>query len=355
MKIVIAGGGPAGLIAALYLTRLSKAAIFIHEKLPEPDYTASLCAEGLSRGKLSKLETDTGFSSRPFFARRIQGLKITFPNRKSGYIYQDGVTLNRSAWQQGMTASLRERGVVFHFGRALTDISDIDCDWLIGADGPVSKIRKQIGGTVTQKPAVQYRMALDRPRRFLEFIFDDMLYEGKSGYGYGWVFPKEKLFNVGIAGGTFHLLDRFCEKYGIQGNILEKAGAPISINGSCFEKGHVFLLGDAAGLTNPLSCGGLSAIICCADYLARAVESIRPGTYTRLIKANYFDPAYWRCRQAVFYQPGPVLNLSGLLCDNARISPRSPAFMARFIKRPQLWRPVINIAKDIRKLKRVSW
>lgn len=51
--------------------------------------------------------------------------------------------------------------------------------------------------------------ALDRPRRFLEFIFDDMLYEGKSGYGYGWVFPKEKLFNVGIAGGTFHLLDRF--------------------------------------------------------------------------------------------------------------------------------------------------
>ena len=347
MKIVIAGGGPAGLIAALYLTRLSKAAIFIHERQPESDYTASLCAEGLSRGKLSKLETDTGFSSRPFFARRIQGLKITFPNRKSGYIYQDGVTLNRSAWQKGMTASLRERGVVFHFGRALTDISDIECDWLIGADGPGSKIRKQIGGTVTQKPAVQYRMALDRPRKCLEFIFDDMLYEGKSGYGYGWVFPKEDLFNVGIAGGTFHLLDRFCEKYGIQGNILEKAGAPISINGSCFEKGHVFLLGDAAGLTNPLSCGGLSAIICCADYLARAIESRRPGTYTRLIKANYFDPEYWRCRQAGFFQPRSGLNPSRGPCHQAPLTPPSPAFLSPGVKQPPNGGPPIKKNKKI--------
>lgn len=358
MKIAIVGGGPAGLIAALYLCRLPQAEIVIYEKHAASDYASTLCAEGLSDDKLNKLETDTGFSSRPFLATQIQGIKVTFPNRLSGLIYQSGATLERTAWQKGMIDYLRQQNVTVHFESAVSDPSQIDADWLIGADGPVSKVRKSINGKVTMKPAVQYRMKLSGPRRhksdFLEFFFDEMFYAGKMGYGYGWVFPRGDLFNVGVAG-TFEMLDAFLEKYEIYGEIVEKAGAPIAINGTCFEQGRVFLLGDAAGLTNPLSCGGLAAIICCADYLRQALEGGRPGIYTALTKTHHYHPSIWRHKHDLFYLPDRILEKAGAVCRNSRIDPKSPAFMARLAVRPCLWPSLLRMAPHIRAFKRVSW
>ncbi len=354
MKIAIVGGGPAGLIAALYLRGMPGAEIDVYEKQAESAYASTLCAEGLSRDKFRKLEIDTGFSSRPFLAREVQGLKLTFPNRKSGILCQAGATLDRTAWQQGMIAYLRRRGVKFHFASPLSAPDFPDGDWLIGADGPTSRIRKAIGGTVALKPAVQYRMKMDYDREFLEFFFDDMFYTGKLGYGYGWVFPRRSIFNVGVAG-TFQMLDAFLEKYGIRGEIIEKRGAPIPINGTCFEQGRIFLIGDAAGLTNPLSGGGLSAIICCAEYLRQALEDGRPGKYTELIRANNFYPPDWQGRRDIFYLPNPVLRQAGMVCNNQRLTPFSPRFIARLGVHPALWRPLFRMARHIRAFKRVSW
>jgi len=102
MKVSIVGGGPAGLIAALYLSRIPEAEIAVYEKQADENYRSTLCAEGISREKLNKLNKETGFCSSPFIARHVRGIRVVFPNRKHGTVLQDGVTLNRTEWLRGI-------------------------------------------------------------------------------------------------------------------------------------------------------------------------------------------------------------------------------------------------------------
>lgn len=355
MKISIIGGGPAGLITALYLCRISGAEITVFERNREPAYRSSLCAEGISLEKLEKLEQETGFSSRPFIARKVSGIRVVFPNRKYGIVAQEGATLRRSEWQQGMISYLRQRRVKICFSQKISNINQIEAGWVVGADGPASKIRAGIGGRVDLVPAVQYRMRLDRPDDYFDVFVGSMFHDHRSNHAYGWVFPKgNNVFNVG-AGGNFGILDRFIRDYGLEGTVEEKAAAPIAVNGTVFEQDRTLLIGDAAGLTNPFTCGGLSAIICCAGYLYQAIVSGHSGVYTRRIKENGLFPADWHGREHVFYPPDRILNKIGTVSANKRVNPPDKAFLARMTLTPSIWKTCLDLGKFLPALKRVSW
>ncbi len=358
MRIAIVGGGPAGLVAALYLSTLRGAEIVIHEKQQKPVYSASLCAEGVSLAILSRLEKDTSFDSSPYISRRVRGIRVVFPNGKDGYIAQEGATLDRTAWQQGMAAFLEKKDVLFNWGSAITDPARTDCEILIGADGPASKIRSAIGGRADMVPAVQYRMRMDRPGDFLEFFTGEMFYSGSHNDGYGWIFPKRDCFNVGVKG-NFPALDRFLEAFDIKGEILEKAGAPIAVNGTVWEKTQsgmkIFLTGDAAGLTNPVTCGGLSPAIACAGFIRQAVIRGEAGTYTSLIRRHGYDPAYWNRVHALFYPRQQILNQIGEILNGARANPPSPAAMLRMFLHPAAGKHCLVMLPSLRRLKNVSW
>ncbi len=356
MKVSIAGGGPAGLIAALYLCRIPGAKITVYEKQEASAYRSSLCAEGISREKLDRLEAETGFCSTPFIAARIRGIRVVFPNRKYGIVRQDGATLKRTEWLRGMIDFLEKQGVSVSYGRRFFENDIVDSRWVIGADGPASKIRSHIGGRADLVPSVQYRLRLeDRPGDLFEVFVGRMFRSQSSVHGYGWIFPKGGgTFNVGV-GGNYELLDRFLEKYNIDGTIEEKAAAPIGVNGTKFEKERVLLIGDAAGLTNPITCGGLSAIICCAGYLRQAISSAQPGIYTRLIKQNGLFPADWTRRQHVFFPSDGILNKIGWMSGNNHVNPPPAAALARMLLTPRIWGPCFNLFRLLPALKRVSW
>ncbi|MEW6077602.1 MAG: NAD(P)/FAD-dependent oxidoreductase [Thermodesulfobacteriota bacterium] len=355
MKVSIAGGGPAGLITALYLSRIPGTDITVYEKQDEGTYRSSLCAEGISLEKLKRLENETGFCSTPFIAARVRGVRVNFPNRRQGIVIQDGATLKRTEWLRGMIEVLRQRKVAVRFSERYAGPDVPDDGWLIGADGPASKIRSRIGGRVEQVPAVQYRMRLDWPKDYFDVFVGSRFYGRSKAHGYGWIFPRDNgVFNVG-AGGSYDILDQFLADYGISGSIEEKGAAPISVNGTVFERGRVLLVGDAAGLTNPVTCGGLCAIICCAGYLRQAVSSGQPGVYTRLIKRHGLFPADWNRRQQVFYLNDPQFNLVGDLCADRRVNPPGPAFFGRLAATPRLWKTCLRLGRHIPALKSVSW
>ncbi|ABW66209.1 NAD(P)/FAD-dependent oxidoreductase [Desulfosudis oleivorans] len=357
MKIIIVGGGPAGLITALCLARMHGAEICLHEKQGPPAYTSSLCAEGISRDMLQRLERHTGFDSTPFISRAVCGIQVHFPGGKCGYLHQPGATLERTAWQQAMAEFAGRRGVEVFWESRVSGIDELDADVVVGADGPASRIRTAIGGTVDMVPAVQYRMNLDRPREFLEFFIDERFYHGKHNDGYAWIFPKKDSFNVGVKG-SFEQLDLFLSAFDIRGEITHRGGAPIAVHGTRFEgtldRRKVFLIGDAAGLTNAATCGGLNPIIACADFLRQAVGWQEEGAYTRLIKTHHYDPAYWKAVRHLFYPPDATLRALGEILNNGPVNP-TPAMAARVTFHPGLWVYCGRLLRHLKPLKQVAW
>jgi len=143
--------------------------------------------------------------------------------------------------------------------------------------------------------------------------------------------------------------------HGLKGEIHKKMGAPIPINGTQFEDGRLFLAGDAAGLANPLTFGGMAPIIYGADFLYQAILSGSPGIYSTLIKQNGFYPPEWTARRDLFYSPTDMMNRIGRICENSKIYPPSRTLISRLARQPGMWIYILRLLYNLRRLKRVSW
>ena len=111
--------------------------------------------------------------------------------------------------------------------------------------------------------------------------------------GYGWVFPKGDHVNVGVGGWERegprlrqHLL-RFCREYGIPESSLEDVRGyrlPLVQPRARLAKGRVALLGDAAGLVDPLSGDGIYEAFLSAKLATEAV--LAGGTTSKPTSAS---------------------------------------------------------------------
>jgi geranylgeranyl reductase family protein len=108
--------------------------------------------------------------------------------------------------------------------------------------------------------------------------------------GYGWVFPKGDHVNVGVGGWEREgprlreHLARFCREYGIPESSLEDVRGyrlPLVKPGARLAKGRMALLGDAAGLVDPLSGDGMYEAFMSAKLATEAVLAGDLGSYER--------------------------------------------------------------------------
>ena len=92
----------------------------------------------------------------------------------------------------------------------------------------------------------------------LEFYFDAEKYP----YGYIWIFPRKNETNIGIvttSNERKRRLDDFLKQKNITGKILKKIGGPIPMKGPIpnIHRDNVMIVGDAAGMVNPIFYGGI--------------------------------------------------------------------------------------------------
>ena len=111
--------------------------------------------------------------------------------------------------------------------------------------------------------------------------------------GYGWVFPKGDHVNVGVGGWESEgprlreHLARFCREYGIPESSLEDVRGhrlPLVHPRARFAKGRVALLGDAAGLVDPLSGDGIYEAFLSARLATKAVLAGDLESYDRELR-----------------------------------------------------------------------
>lgn len=298
MKVEIVGGGAAGCIVGLSLLKSRRGHeidVTIRER--EAEAYTTLCGEGI---RLATLDRFRAFDSRPYVAESFVGAAWHFPGPVTVNVDDPCGTIERCDWIPAMAAEFQKLGGKYVTGEKVTPDRARElaaqCDLLVGADGPGSQVAKLTPEhRHTTMLGIQYRVErggyhTDR----LQFHTDK-----RFSSEYSWVFPKGDILNVGLlADGDdpWSRLDAYMAQQGVAGKVVKKEAYPIGFSGRNVQKGNVVLVGDAGGLTNPVTKGGLAAIIHAAEVLTACVEEDRlfeygPRIARHPISSRKFDDA----------------------------------------------------------------
>lgn len=275
-KVLVIGGGPGGLSAAIYAARMGhKVRLMEKERIGEN----IRCAEGFF-DPLKKL-------GKPSAGVKFKVEKIIVKIKNTYEIDVRGLNLwmlDRREWQKSLGAEAIEKGVVIeeNFPVSPKDLEALkrDYDLIIDASGAPSVTSRAYGFSDFYKQncgkTVQFVMEGD---------FSHIGNNFKVGllpglFGYYWIFPKDwNSANVGV--GNFgkepvklwNLLGHVLEIEGLSGyRVIRELGGicPVRMVPRLFYD-NILLVGDAAGLTSPLHGGGIDMALLSGMCAAKSI------------------------------------------------------------------------------------
>lgn len=280
VDVTVIGAGPSGLIASRCLI--------------DTGYRVNIIEEHKTVGKPVAC---SGLIGSDFFSHfRKFDVKDSIKNRIDGaivYLGNDSFELgrkgvsfvvDREAFDQclsrGLDISLSEKFLSFERKEdsiiTKTSKRKITSDILIGADGPLSKIRAQdFDFNLRYFKGYQVRVKADLSlENFVEVHIQRPFFN--------WIIPEgDGIFRIGTVSDSSESLYRFLKKKKIKEKPIEVQAGIIPVGKGEIYKDKVFLLGDAACHVKPLSGGGVYYGALASECL---VESIVLGNYTEYQK-----------------------------------------------------------------------
>jgi geranylgeranyl reductase family protein len=337
---LIVGAGPAGAHLAWLLARAGLSVMLI-DKADFP--RDKVCGGGLSPKALRLLALDLSAVAQ----RHIHTAILNWRNREATAAHL-GETAAITVARREFDALLLERacaaGAVFHAGAGFLDASE-DSDGitvstsrgplrsrlLFAADGAASTVRARIFGRelVQLAPALEalvYPEPGASDRMHDQAVFDF----GSMPGGYGWIFPKRDHFNAGLytpfpGHSPRRHLDAFLVRYAClreparivrQGYVI-----PVGNMRGVYQRGRVWLLGDAAGLAEALFGEGIYFALKSAELAARAVatDGLRAdaSAYTRLLRRELLPELRASAQMARLMYRHPRRSYSHLVLNHA--------------------------------------
>ena len=195
----------------------------------------------------------------------------------------------------------------------VTEIGVIRARFLIGADGAHSRVRRLTGRFAAFRPGFAVEGLVDRPPpKDMNMGFD---FSWVSG-GYGWVFPKAGHINVGLYTlradvkiSRQDLVDYAVRRIGRPAP-THISGFPLGLGGWRYRpgRGRVLLVGDAAGLVDPLLGEGLyHAIVSGQEAAAAIADAMDTGrdackAYAKGLMPIQRDLLFAQAASAAFYR-----------------------------------------------------
>ena len=331
--VVIVGSGPAGAMAAIELARQGIRVCLI-ERASHPRYKS--CGGGVLARAAQLLPVDLA----PVVNHVCHAVELRFPvqnlcfctQRSSPVIYMTmrselDCSLVAKAVQCG--AVLLEdnpvRGVLIESDRIIVQTvrEQVSGRFVIAADGADSIVARAGGWPANHEgiPALECEVSVapEILARFHNVARFDM---DHPRHGYSWVFPKKEHLSVGVLStrrGTTGLKDAF-QLYLRQLDIeptgpLELHGAliPVRPRHGALAKGRVLLVGDAAGLADPITAEGITNALLSGQLAARALvageldSATVAERYCRLLEENILGELKAASRLAQFFYDHPTL------------------------------------------------
>jgi geranylgeranyl reductase family protein len=290
--VAIVGAGPAGSTAAYRLAR-ARARVLLIDKARFP--RDKPCGGGLTMRAVRQL---------PYPVEPVVEDRITRARCRLRY----GPTIERESKQvlclmtqrRRLDAFMVERaveaGVNFRDGvraevesdtRLSVDGETIEVDALIGADGANGLTARTLGlgGAIVNGVALEGNLSYD------ELPAGDwrgalVLELATVPGGYGWIFPKGDHVNVGVGGwgeegpNLRRHLRVLCEHHGIELRQLTGVRGhrlPMRRPGTVLARGRALLVGDAAGVLDPVSGDGIYEALITARLAAEHVVVLLEG------------------------------------------------------------------------------
>jgi len=302
--VAVVGAGPAGATAALHLARHGlKVAILEKEPLPRyktcgggvvprglrllPPDVASAVERQCPSAELHLLDADLHFT-----ATRAQPIIAMVMRDKLDF----QLTCRAAAAGAEVISPCRVTGVARdnRHVRLETEQGPVIAGFVIAADGAMSEVARRAGFEDGRHliPALEYEVTVDDAtwHRYGAVARFDV---GVVPHGYAWVFPKAAHLSVGVLStrrGKVDLhrhLAEYLRTLGLEPRSGERHGflIPVRPRRGPLVRERVLLVGDAAGLADPVTAEGISFAAASGAIAADAIA--RCGLDERRIRAAY--------------------------------------------------------------------
>ncbi|MBA2295580.1 MAG: NAD(P)/FAD-dependent oxidoreductase [Actinobacteria bacterium] len=342
--VLVVGAGPAGSSTAIHLARAG-ARVLLAEKAAFP--RDKPCGGGLTGRALKRIPVDPSpvverdvdrFELRlRYGARFTRGhdeplIRMTQRSRLDAFLAEAAAVAGAELRQRARVDELRpdERGVLARVGGV-----PVRADVLVGADGANGVVARSVGlgDGIVHGVALEGNVPLDVLDGDWERTATIELATVPGGYG--WVFPKGDHANLGVGGWGSEgprlreHLTRLAREHRVDaGELTDVRGhrLPMRRLGTLPGEGRVLLVGDAAGLVDPLSGDGMYEAFVSARLAAEAILVGDLNGYSAAL-AGVLDrhaAASWAAKRALDRYPRTVFAaarapgvfgvVAGLLC-----------------------------------------
>jgi len=331
-QTIIIGAGPAGLIAGKYLKDT-----LILDKKQEIGKPVQ-CGEGISKKALEI----QGIAPNPaWISCEIHKVERIMSNGKAiGKFHKEpiGYVIDREIFEKHLAQNtkseikLNTEVIDLQLGNQLWKIITktgevFRSKYIIGADGFNSIVRQKVFPENQKKieffPAIEYLVEIEKEldTKTIKIYLDNEKYN----QGYAWIFPKSrKRANIGV-GGKGNLSKAFEEflsnkvknYYGNYQLLKNKSGV-VSLNdeGFLFLKSNAILIGDAAGLADPLFKGGINQAMNSAKIATECILKEEVKLYDSKIKLMPFaDPKLIEAKKILYSFDNETLNELGEILE----------------------------------------
>ena len=293
VDVLVIGLGPAGACAAAAAARAG-ARVLAVDRRREAGVPVQ-CAEfvpgliGTEIGPLAASVRQSIASMVTFVEDEPPDLTDPFP----------GMMLDRAAFDAALVLEAVDAGAQCRFATSVRTVSADGsvtlCDGglltaavLVGADGP----RSTVGRAIERVNAALVETRQITVPLLRAHAATDIFLSASIPGGYGWLFPKGALANLGAGVEPVHrarlktIVDRLHAALVTDGrvgaSVLGLTGGLIPVGGMLAPQGrlghsHVLLAGDAAGLTHPVTGAGISAAVYSGRLAGEAAAAIVRG------------------------------------------------------------------------------
>jgi len=286
VDVLVVGLGPAGGSAAFKAAQAGLKVLAVEKK--QQIGVPVQCAEFIP------LPMSAYAAEKPVRVQAVTGMQSILPSGAVEQTEFPGLIIDRQKFDEAITQNAIQAGAEVLTGAQLLDVDEsksiatisqknvkttVHYKALVAADGPHSRVAKSLG--LPELDIVytrQYTVPLLKPYADTDIWLSDE-YPG----GYAWLFPKGEWANLGLgANKAFEQdlkapLDKLHAdliKQGLLGEkIVYRTGGAIPVGGlrSKLIYNNIVFVGDAAGLTHPITGAGISAAVMSGEMAGEAL------------------------------------------------------------------------------------